>query len=100
MPMLSLDEIVSANSSGGTFAGTLTLTCHPGSVSRLMVEYFAETMRQFHALRSLAIVALQSLAEEGAFTSAANSLPAALSRATIAGVANRGRHIAASLVAA
>src|SRR5215813_9632585 len=98
--MPSLEERVSPKSSGGAFVGMLTLTSQPGSVLRLILPYFAETIRQSQVLRSLAITPCQFLAAGDAFTSAVNSRSAGLSRDTIAGVAKRGRHMAALLVAA
>jgi hypothetical protein len=66
----------------------------------LIVEYVAETTWQVQVFRSLAIVALQLLAAEEALISAVNCRFDALSKATMEGVANLGRHIAALLVVA
>src|SRR5882757_4958871 len=94
----SLDESVSEKSSGEALAATRSLISHPDSVFRLILAYAAATISQGQDLRSFAMPAVQLVAETGALTSAVNSRFVGLSRATIAGVANRGRHNAASLV--
>src|SRR4051812_35478915 len=92
----SLHETVTANSSGGALPGTRAFTRQPKSVPYLMLEKSADTTSQFQVLKSLAIDALQSLAEGEAVTSAVNSRFAGVSSATIAGVIKRGRHRRAS----
>jgi hypothetical protein len=96
----SLHDTVNENNSGEASLGTLMVTCHPGWVPRLIVEYVAETIWQVQVFRSLAIAALQLFAAEEASISAANCRFAALSKATMAGVANLGRHMAALLMVA
>ena len=72
----------------------------PGSVPRLMVDHVADTTGQDQALRSLERVTLQPAVAGEALISAVNSRLAAVSSATMTGVANLGRHNALSLVIA
>src|SRR5579862_3889046 len=86
----SLHATTSVNNSGDASVGTLALINQPGCVPRLIFPYAVEITAQFQPRKSFEIVRLQLWALLDATTSATNCRFSALSRAMIAGVANRG----------